>query len=594
MQFQLPANLRQQVAVYDPALKAMIKAQQAASKPSKKSTTPLGLPDDLFPLEAISREDQLAIVTRINRFAAGERHHIQSANGYCCFLHHTENMWVAVWHRTDLGDLTGDGSKYIYGVSTAYKAAPSISSKIWTIRLNSYRHSGRIVVNDSEKAAEVKYGRTLFLKSSKLITLDDIQDGATEMAWLYNLSGWGRNSEKYRTGRQFSDSIRRFLPTWADDNNSVFSRIDDKDKSVARVIRLSTTNESGYITSDMRQYQSGDLTAELLLKSKSLFDSATLAFLVTPFFRREAQRVADTVNAIYHKPESKLDDVAAPFKLWKQQVRLAAVLVSVYGPDVAVDHIQKMYQIGAHLTAREVRSSAAKWLKQNTPVASFVQWFERALKAQQQEWQDNPELMQRAMRWSDSNLPVCMFSEFNDTVEMMASLHSRQTHDLEYSKKDATLLDLETPSRWRLAEFHDHVSAKVWLTTNQNEDMPQDLFPAPVKVEHLGSTWTFFQPRDIHQLGQWGQAVRNCVGNASNYREGVRKKTHFIVLAMIDQKPRFTMQIKVRNGVLEVDQIADIGNRRLDDNERASYELTFAKALILQDQLLTAQVEAET
>lgn len=594
MQFQLPANLRQQVAVYDPALKAMIKAQQAASKPSKKSTTPLGLPDDLFPLEAISREDQLAIVTRINRFAAGERHHIQSANGYCCFLHHTENMWVAVWHRTDLGDLTGDGSKYIYGVSTAYKAAPSISSKIWTIRLNSYRHSGRIVVNDSEKAAEVKYGRTLFLKSSKLITLDDIQDGATEMAWLYNLSGWGRNSEKYRTGRQFSDSIRRFLPTWADDNNSVFSRIDDKDKSVARVIRLSTTNESGYITSDMRQYQSGDLTAELLLKSKSLFDSATLAFLVTPFFRREAQRVADTVNAIYHKPESKLDDVAAPFKLWKQQVRLAAVLVSVYGPDVAVDHIQKMYQIGAHLTAREVRSSAAKWLKQNTPVASFVQWFERALKAQQQEWQDNPELMQRAMRWSDSNLPVCMFSEFNDTVEMMASLHSRQTHDLEYSKKDATLLDLETPSRWRLAEFHDHVSAKVWLTTNQNEDMPQDLFPAPVKVEHLGSTWTFFQPRDIHQLGQWGQAVRNCVGNASNYREGVRKKTHFIVLAMIDQKPRFTMQIKVRNGVLEVDQIADIGNRRLDDNERASYELTFAKALILQDQLLPAQVEAET
>ena len=198
------------------------------------------------------------------------------------------------------------------------------------------------------------------------------------------------------------------------------------------------------------------------------------------------------------------------------------------------------------------------------------------------------------MRWSDSNLPVCMFSEFNDTVEMMASLHSRQTHDLEYSKKDATLLDLDTPSRWRLAEFHDHVSAKVWLTNNENEAMPQDLFPAPVKVEHLGGTWTFFQPRDIHQLGQWGQAVRNCVGNASNYREGVKKKTHFIVLAMVDQRPRFTIQLKVRDGNAVVEQIADIGNRRLDDNERAEYELTFAKALILQDQLLTAQAEAET
>ena len=595
MQFQLPANLRQQVAVYDPALKAMINAQKAASKPSKKSTTPLGLPDDLFPLEAISKEDQLAIVTRINRWGAANRHHIQSANGYCCFLHHTENMWVAVWHRTDLGDLTGDGSKYIYGVSTAYKAAPSISSKIWCIRLNGYRsaRAEAIIVNDSEKVEEVKYGRTLFLKSSRLITLDDIQDGATEMAWLYNLSAWGRNSEKYRTGRQFSDSIRRFLPTWADDNNSVFSRISDKDKSVARVIRLHTANDSGYVTSDMFQYQPGDLTAELLLKSKSLFDSTTLAFLNTPFFRREAQRVADTVNAIYHKPESKLDDVAAPFKLWKQQVRLAAVLVSVYGPDVAVDHIQKMYQIGAHLIVREVRSSAAKWLKQNTPVASFVQWFERALKAQQQEWQNDPELKQRSTRGGNTNLPTFNFSEFNDTVEMMASLHSRQTHDLEYSKKDATLLDLETPSRWRLAEFHDHVSAKVWLTTNENEDMPQDLFPAPVKVEHLGSTWTFFQPRDIHQLGKWGQAVRNCVGNATNYREGVKKKTHFIVLAMIDQRPRFTMQLKVRNGVLEVDQIADIGNRRLDDNERSSYELTFSKALIMQNELIPAKSEVQ-
>jgi hypothetical protein len=123
--------------------------------------------------------------------------------------------------------------------------------------------------------------------------------------------------------------------------------------------------------------------------------------------------------------------------------------------------------------------------------------------------------------------------------------------------------------------------------------MPQDLFPAPIKVEHLGSVWTFFQPRDIHQLGQWGQAVRNCVGNASNYREGVKKKTHFIVLAMIDQRPRFTIQAKVSNGVLNVDQIADIGNRRLDDNERSSYELTFAKALILQDQQLLPQAKSE-
>lgn len=592
MQFQLPANLRQQVAVYDPALKAMINAQQAAARPaSKKSTTSLGLPDDLFPVAAISKEDQLAIVTRLNVYPASARHHIQSANGYCCFLHHTESMWVAVWHRTDLGDLTGNASKYVYGISIAYKAAPSVSSKISRMRLSGYRNRESVIINEPDKMQEVKYGRTLFLRTSRLITLDDIQSGTSDIAWTYNLQGWGRAGEKYRVARQFTDSIRRFLLTWSDDQCGIFSRIDDKYKSVARAIRMNTTlglDSNGYY-----EYAPGDLTAELLVNSKNLFSDELVTFLATPFFRREAQRIADATNVLYHNPESKLDDVNAPAKLWKQQVRLAAILVSIYGNDVAVDHIQKMYQIGANLLVRDVRPWTAKWFKYNTPVTSFIQWFERALKAKQQEWQANPEQMQRATRCSGTGQPTFTFSDFNDTSNMMDTLHSRQTEGLKYSRKHETLLALDVPSRWRLAEFHDHVSAKVWLTANKNEELPQDLFPAPIKVEHLGSTWTFFQPRDIHQLGQWGQAVRNCVGNADSYREGVKKKVSFIVLAMIDQRPRFTIQLKLRNGVLDVEQIADVGNRRLDDTERSSYELTFSKALILQDQQLPTPTEAE-
>jgi hypothetical protein len=576
----------------------MINAQRADNKPSKKNTTALGLPDDLFPLDAISKEDQLAIVTRINRQHAADRHYIQTANGYCCFIHHTESMWVAVWHRTDLADLAGDGSEYIYGVSVAYKAAPSVSGKIGRMRLNAYRGTGDFIVNAPEKMEEIKYGRTSFLKTSMLITLDDIQNGTTEPAWLCSLSPWGRTSNKYATARQFSDSIRRFILTWHDANSSayVFSRISDKNKSVAKAIRLDT--QMGFDHAGNFINLPGDLTAESLIKAICNESSNAVAFLSTPFFRREAQRVADVINALYHKPDGKLDDVCIPYKLWHQQLRLVSTLTSVYGADVAVDHIQKMYQIGAHLIVRDIRPSVAKWFKTNTPITSFIQWFERALKAQQQEWQAAPESMRRSARYSETEQPTFNFNSFNDTINMMATLHVRQAEGLGYDEREAALeaalLDLKAPSRWRLAEFHDHVSAKVWLTSNKNEDLPQDLFPAPIKVEHLGSTWTFFQPRDIHQLGQWGQAVRNCVGNASNYREDVKKKASLIVLAMIDQKPRFTIQVKVCNGVLEVNQIADIGNRRLDDNERSSYELTFAKALILQDQLLPAQVEAET
>lgn len=592
MQFQLPANLRQQVAVYDPALKAMINAQQAAARlTSKKSTTSLGLPDDLFPVAAISKEDQLAIVTRLNVYPASDRHHIQFANGYCCFLHHTENMWVAVWHRTDLGDLTGNASKYVYGVSIAYKAAPSVSSKISRMRLSGYRNRESVVINEPDKMQEVKYGRTLFLRTSRLITLEDIQSGTSDIAWTYNLHRAGHNSEKYRVAQQFTDSICRFLLTWSDDRGRIFSRIDDKYKSVAMVIRMNITLKVD--SNGNYEYAPGDLTAKSIANSKNLLSDELLTFLATPFFRREAQRIADATNALYHNPESKLSDVNTPVKLWEQQVRLAAILVSIYGNDVAVDHIQKMYQIGANLLVRDVNPWTAKWFKYNTPVTSFIQWFERALKAKQQEWQADPGELWRATRWSGSGQPAFTFSDFNDTSNMMNILHSRQTEGLEYGRRHEALLALDVPSRWRLAELHDHVSAKVWLTANKNEELPQDLFPAPIKVEHLGSIWTFFQPCDIHQLGQWGQAVRNCVGNADSYREDVKKKVSFIVLAMIDQRPRFTIQLKLRNGVLDVDQIADVGNRRLDDKERLSYELTFSKALILQDQQLSTPTEAE-
>jgi hypothetical protein len=589
MQFQLPANLREQVAVYDPALKAMINAQRAKGNPSKKSSTALGLPDDLFPVDVLPKEDQLAIVTGINRQPAAERHHFQTTDTHFCFIHHTDSMWLAFWHRTDIADLTSGDSKYIYGMSVAHKAAESVCKKVNRMCLSNYRSNSIVVANDPEKMEEVKYGRVQFLKRSILITLDDIQSGIGQPAWFNSLSSYGRNHEKYAVARQFTDSIRQYVPTWADDTSGVFARIDDKDKSVAKLLRINNSGTYGEYS-----WPAGNLTAEVLVSAHGNYFSSDVEFLSTPFFRREAQKAVEETNVLYHKKDSSTDNVKTPYELWKQRVRLASLLVSVYGSDTPVDYIQKMYQIGANLSARYPEESTRKWLKQNTPIASFIQWFERALKDQQKEWQEWPtERRERYIRSSSTGLLSFNFTEFNDTINMMNTLFSRQTDHLDYNQKKATVLDLKAPSRWRLSEFHDHISAKIWLTANKNEDMPQDLFPAPIKVEHLGSVWTFFQPRDIHQLGQWGQAVRNCVGNATNYREGVKKKTHFIVLAMIDQRPRFTMQLKVRNGVLEVDQIADIGNRRLDDNERSSYELTFSKALIMQNELLPAKSEVE-
>jgi hypothetical protein len=48
---------------------------------------------------------------------------------------------------------------------------------------------------------------------------------------------------------------------------------------------------------------------------------------------------------------------------------------------------------------------------------------------------------------------------------------------------------------------------------------------------------------------------------------------------MIENKPKFTIQLKVDMGVMSVCQIAGIGNERLDDTERELYAEAFQLAL---------------
>jgi hypothetical protein len=168
-------------------------------------------------------------------------------------------------------------------------------------------------------------------------------------------------------------------------------------------------------------------------------------------------------------------------------------------------------------------------------------------------------------------------------------------------------IELSKPRRWRLTEFHDYLMGIQWKTRNEDFNLPQDLFAKPVKVtwqqayadselyqstkdlrgvndgksmwsEHENSVISFFQPITSHQLADWGRAVRNCVGNSS-YASAINRKRYFIVLAMVDHKPRFTIQLKLSDGVLVVDQIADIGNRRLSDEEKDFVQKSIAYAL---------------
>jgi hypothetical protein len=168
--------------------------------------------------------------------------------------------------------------------------------------------------------------------------------------------------------------------------------------------------------------------------------------------------------------------------------------------------------------------------------------------------------------FSDYDYHVKSFFEMNDTFSMIMRV-------LEHGKQ------LETPKRWRMPDFHDYVQAEAWKIANRKEALHQDLFPQPIKVNVNDSDWTFFQPVDTHQLAQWGQAVRNCVGSAGRYAEDIKKRKHFIVLCMIDNKPTFTIQLDVSMGVMNVVQIAGVANQRLSVDQHEQYSTAFKQAL---------------
>lgn len=235
-------------------------------------------------------------------------------------------------------------------------------------------------------------------------------------------------------------------------------------------------------------------------------------------------------------------------------------------PDCPVDFYQNHieYLIGTRLD-RCVGEKAKTWLRTHMQPASF---FHILKKNYEDQINDKSSSLSYYTN-SETGRLTFYFSEWNDTLSMLDDVLNND-------------MTIDPPKRWRLTEFHDHVQAEAWKIKHPNASLPQDLFPSPIKVEVGDERWSFFQPHDTHQLSAWGQAVRNCVGNASEYATGVRKKKHFIVLCMVDGKPQFTVQLKVEMGMMSVSQIVGTSNQRLTQGQKDSYTEAFGKALKLQ------------
>ena len=560
MQFQLPSNLQTELIAYDPKLKALAKEKQSR-KTTKKAKYPLGNIPHLIPENVVRGSYQQDAIDRINASGVSERYHRftkvvdiatpQARTITIAVLYHFEQCWYAAW-------LPAKGEDYLYGYAFAFKntaaAAKVVPRHIW---------------NTKDRCTEHNIGRgSQTFTYSRTITKEDVIAGNDARNWrAMGIASY------YQKSRDMNDAINSFektlmetFPTW-DDCRSMFERI--RCKSLLDALEFPSA-----LTNCIEDRSAFKLTVDGMVNLANLWMASNnyiattyitiqnIEHIITaPSIKKQLQLMLDKSVAEYNNPENnQRKAVKYGYKEFEQTTNSIYFINRVW-PDCPLDHYRTYFEELRVVNLNHLRTNDTllAWLREHMSVTSFLNMMRKHVEKSNEEHR-------RISSLSDHDFIIHTWYEMNDTFSMMMRIF----------ENDKTI---EAPKRWRMPDFHDYVQAEAWKIANKKESLHQDLFPTPVKVSMGDNDWTFLQPIDTHQLAQWGQAVRNCVGSASQYAEDIKKRKHFIVLCMIDGKPTFTIQLDVSMGVMNVKQIAGVGNQRLDEDQKEKYSNAFKLAL---------------
>jgi hypothetical protein len=576
MQFQLPTNLQAELVAYDPQLKALARTQKQST--TKKSKYPLGNPVDLIPNEIISATALQNAIDSINQEPAPGRYReftkvspLDRGTITHAVLYHYEQVWYAAWLPP-----TDKEADYIYGYTYAYKDTDNTRKMLpYTLR------------NATDDCVSKPSGRSTFVTYTQQVTKQDIIDGRDGPNWnIPGVYAYAKKSVRlHEPIKRFEEQVQMAIPQWKD-SRSIFERI--KTTCIADLLTRSHNTEYWTTRNKSQWLPSVDVVFNLIKEDDTnsaynIIENGAaykniLHILDTPFFRKWIQNKCNESIESFNNPDN--DAKVNILQPWNTLFHLCCQIKTIYniwGDKCPLDYYQT--NLNALLCVTVDSSYRNKvsypWLVQHMPVASFFTWINKFHEAKETERETSPDSHYRFYKSTHTGLYTNSFRELDDTMSMVQTVLESKG-------------ELAPPKRWRITEFHDYVQAEAWKISNINERLPQDLFPAPVKVQHNNQQWAFIQPIDTHQLAAWGQAVRNCVGNATGYAEGVRKKQHFIVLCTIDNRPQFTVQLKVSMGMMTVDQIAGISNARLSEEERESYTKVFGQALHQREEVLAS------
>ena len=547
MEFQLPSNLQQHLVKYDPQLKKLI----PPSKP-KVSRNTLGLPDDIIPAHIIKRVVLSKVVTHINAEPVEERYYVFKKNSTetRAVIYHVENLWVAAW-------LPNPGEDYVYGISFACKANAFNKINI------PFGYKGERLFN-IDNVIPKKYGRTDFYTWTDYITIDHIKNGLTNPYWLHNTTGYKQKLQEIKRNlTSFTAEIKQSIPHWKEaGTHNIFNRLHPVTNTYTHILRI--PEKYPLAPEEIQPSVPGIDVYKMYLDENNRY------VLDTPWFKRYINTEAQKIITAFHDPTTASPEVLT--KIHDEVTHTLAWINKILKiwPDCPIDYLQTaisnntftlLTNHSLYWTLSSSNGEVHTWLNTYLPVDSFFKILAKY----------TDELKTKHNPLSRSRYT---FQLLFDTIAMLDQiLTAGET--------------IDPPKRWRIEEFHDHIQTKAWTIKNPNQDLPQDLFPTTIKVLDEEQVWTFFQPKDTHQLSQWGQAVRNCVGAASSYANAVKTKKAFIVLCMCNNRPQFTVMLKVSNGVMHVDQIVGLSNARLNDIERNIYETMFSKALQLREEELS-------
>ena len=571
MQFQLPSNLQSELLAYDPKLK-QLHQEQNPKVTKAKPKFPLGAVFDLIPADVIRSTALEDAVTSINSRSVEHRHHrftrvVNIATPAArtithAVIYHYEKVWYAAWLPPK-----GQEDDYVYGYAYAYKNLDSVRKSLLHI----------LIENNSKRTVEyVKYGRSEFCVVRHTVTKQDIANGMTERMWNPGYISYGKGGCIREAINAFESTLSETIPKWHD-SRGFFDRIAINDWATilqlkGHALYWEQFDDAAQAKRDL--LPSADLIYKLaatypsnnsLHEHDTYLASRVIHIISKPYFRKWMQSQCDEAIAMFQDPDNNLfHKITQPWKRINKLIKSIDYVNKIW-PNCPIDYYQTHVTelLGIRLDC-VLSEKVITWLREHMQPASFFNIIKQHYTLQFNSTVERDRFSYYTP--ADTGVVTFYFTEWNDSLSM---LNDVLVHGM----------PMPTPKRWRLTEFHDHVQAEAWKIKHPNVSLPQDLFPVPVKVEVGDERWSFFQPHDTHQLSAWGQAVRNCVGNAKDYANGVRKKKHFIVLCMVDNKPQFTVQLKVDMGMMSVSQIVGMSNQRLTDEQKDAYTQAFSKAL---------------